>query len=153
MLPQLLSLNVRELVKTCSWIVVTPQLRRTGRQEKKNQRPSSHSGPTLIAKFQPRKPPIPIADPIKLGYFMDSCNSTAQKDRAIGEIGPVTELGPGTYALSRSFSHASYIPVEILRPQLPFSTSHGCAAIQWPLKTHALRLVLCAVCGSRLSSN
>ena len=30
-----MSLNVRGLVKTCSWIDVTPQLRRTGRRENK----------------------------------------------------------------------------------------------------------------------
>ena len=30
-----MSLNVRGLVKTCLWIDVTPQLRRTGRREKK----------------------------------------------------------------------------------------------------------------------
>ena len=38
------------------------------------------------------------------------------------------------------------ILVEILRPQLPFSIGHGCAAIQQLLKTCTLRLVLCAVC-------
>ena len=39
---------------------------------------------------------------------MDSCNATAQKDRATEEKGPVTELELGTYALSRSFIHASH---------------------------------------------
>ena len=28
--------------------------------------------------------------------------------KATGEKGPATELGPGTYTLSRSFSHMSY---------------------------------------------
>ena len=40
--------------------------------------------------------------------FMYSCNSTAQKDRATGEEGPVTELKLGTYVLSRSFNHTSH---------------------------------------------
>ena len=33
---------------------------------------------------------------------------TAQKEKATGEKGPATALELGTYALSRSFSHASH---------------------------------------------
>ena len=40
--------------------------------------------------------------------FMDSCNSTAQKDKATGKKGAATELELGTYALSQSFSHVSH---------------------------------------------
>ena len=55
---------------------------------------------------------------------------TAQKDRATGEKEAATELKLGTYAISQNFSHKLLVPVEILHPQLPLSTSHGCAAIQ-----------------------
>ena len=39
---------------------------------------------------------------------MDSCDSTAQKDRATGGKGPATKLKHRTYALSQSLSHASH---------------------------------------------
>ena len=70
--------------------------------------------------------------------------STAQGGRQ-QKKGPATDLELGTYALSRTFSHELSVPVKILRPQLPFITGHGCAAIQRSLKTRASRLVLCAV--------
>ena len=34
---------------------------------------------------------------------------------------------------------------DIPHPQSLFSTSHGCAAIQWPLKTYDSRLIQCVV--------
>ena len=65
---QNVSLSVRELVQTCSWIVVTPQFRRTEQQGKKDQQPSSNSGPVLYRKVSAtratnpsRDPPSPIA--------------------------------------------------------------------------------------------
>ena len=41
--------------------------------------------------------------------------------------------------------HEPSIPIEILRPQSPLSTGHEYAAIQRPLKTRTLRLVLHAM--------
>ena len=70
---------------------------------------------------------------------------SSERDRVPWEIGPVTELEPGTYTLSWSSVTSQVIPVKILRPQSPLSTSHRCAAIQRPLKTCASRLVLNAV--------
>ena len=71
----------------------------------------------------------------------DVVKSTAQ-DRATREKGPATELKLGTYTCSIAEQpHESPIPVKILRPQSPCSTSHRCATIQWPLQTRASRLV------------
>ena len=62
--------------------------------------------------------------------------------RRIGrrEKRPATELQLGTYTLLRSVSHELLVPVKILCPQSPFSTSHGLL-----LKTRTSRLVLCAM--------
>ena len=60
----------------------------------------------------------------------DSWEIHSSKDRVTGEKGPATELELRTYVLSWSFSHELLVPVEILRPQTPFITGHGCAAIQ-----------------------
>ena len=52
---------------------------------------------------------------------------------------------------SQSFSHKLSVPIEILYPQLPLSTGHGCAAIQRSLEP-APRGWYCVQCGgSRLS--
>ena len=63
----------------------------------------------------------------------DSCKSTALKDRATGEKGPVTELKLGTYALLRSFSHMShrsqsrsFVPNHPLVPVTGVLLSNGC---------------------------
>ena len=42
--------------------------------------------------------------------FVDSCNSTAKKDRTTGERGPATELKLGTYALSWGFQFVAETP-------------------------------------------
>ena len=62
-----------------------------------------------------------------------------------GKNGPATVLEPGTYTLSWSFSHEPSVPV--MNPSSPIAlcTGHRCAAIQHPLRTYALRLVLCDV--------
>ena len=74
---------------------------------------------------------------------------TAQKERATGKKGPATALEPGTYALSRSFSHVShgdrsrsffpyrsYMYVPVTGVLLSSDTN---------LKTCASRLVLCVM--------
>ena len=71
---------------------------------------------------------------------------TAQLGRLVtGEKGSVTELKLGTYALSLSLSHTSYWSQ--LRS---FASHHLMYWLQWavmlqPLRTHALRLVLCGL--------
>ena len=77
------SLSVRDLVQTCSWIVVTAQLRRTRNQALTRDL-------RYTAEFHPHELPI---------------------------------------------------PVEVRRPQSPFSTGHWYGTIQHPFRTCASRLV------------
>ena len=58
------SLNVRELVQTYSWIVVTPQLRRTGQQVKKDQRPSSNLAVTSTSDLRISCNMLVAAEPV-----------------------------------------------------------------------------------------
>ena len=57
------SLNVRELVQTYSWIVVTPQLR-TGQQVKKDQRPSSNLAATSTSDLRISCNMLVAAEPV-----------------------------------------------------------------------------------------
>ena len=67
----------------------------------------------------------------------DSCESTAQKDRATGEKGPSTEpLNTGPM-IAEFQPRNPPIPVEILRPQLPLVPVTGV-----PLSTMGVLLVL-----------
>ena len=70
---------------------------------------------------------------------------TGQKEKATGEKGPATVLKLGTYALTRSFSHASH--GDQLRSLVPHALMYRSQVCCYPatLKTCALRLVLCAV--------
>ena len=70
---------------------------------------------------------------------------TAQKEKATGGKGPATALELGTYALMRSFSHASH--GDWLRAFVPHCSYVPVTGGRYPatLKTYASRLVLCAV--------
>ena len=70
---------------------------------------------------------------------------TAPKEKATGEKRPATALELGTYALSRSFSHASH--GDRSRSSVPHRSYVPVTGGRYPvtLKTCASRLVLCAV--------
>ena len=77
--------------------------------------------------------------------FMDSCNSTVQKNRATGEKGPATEFELGNCALSQSFSYASHQSQSRSsapnRPLVPVSLSvcHLVQTCSWIVVTPQLR--------------
>ena len=54
------TMSVRELVQTCSWIVVTPQLRGQGDRGKRTSDWAGTQDLCSITEFQSCKPPIPI---------------------------------------------------------------------------------------------
>ena len=64
---------------------------------------------------------------------------------ATREKGPVTGPEPGTYTLSRNFSHEPLVSAANPLSPITFCTGHRCATIQHPLRTYASRLVLCDV--------
>ena len=66
-----MSLNVRELLKTCSWIDVTPQLRRTERFKKKKPASELELG-TYALLFQPCEPLILVEIPCPQSPFSTS---------------------------------------------------------------------------------
>ena len=86
--------------------------------------------------------------------IINHINGTSQlrREKATGKKGPATALELGTYALSRSFSHASHGDrPRSFRPPSPLCTGHRCAAIQRRLRP-APRGWYCVLCdGSRLS--
>ena len=70
---------------------------------------------------------------------MISLEITAQR-KATGEKGPATELEPGTYTLSRSFSHE--LSASAVNPSSTIALCSGCrcATRQRPFRTYASRL-------------
>ena len=67
------------------------------------------------------------------------------RTKVTGEKEPATELEPGTYTLSQSFSHTSYwSQSQILGLPLPYVLVVGVLLYSDCLKTFASRLVQCA---------
>ena len=69
-------------------------------------------------------------------YIVKTSLQTLLKRKATGEKGPATELEPGTYTLSRSFSHTSHrSQPQILRLPSPYVPDKQCIIFLYDLFT------------------
>ena len=68
------------------------------------------------------------------GNVVKTFLQTLLRRRATGEEGPATELQPGIYTLSLSFSHELSVPGTNPSTPIALCTGRRCAAIQRPLE-------------------